>query len=207
MTLRVVGAGLGRTGTHSLKIALEQLLGGPCYHMTEVFGRPDDVPRWQRALDGDPGPWEDIFGGYSAGVDWPESAFWKPLSEAYPDAIILLSTRSSSDAWYASANDTIFEILRRGGIEDPAWNRMLTDMLSKFTPDLNDADAVKAAYERHNADVRATAAPERLVDWRPSDGWEPICTALGVAVPDTPFPHVNTTDEFRAMTGLAGGPS
>jgi hypothetical protein len=202
MTLRVVGAGLGRTGTHSLKLALEQLLGGPCYHMLEVLGRPDDVPRWQRAVDGDPGPWDDIFAGYTAAVDWPASAYWKPIGDAYPDAVILLSSRSSADAWYTSATATIFEIMRRGGPADDAWNHMTTGMLAQFTPDLNDAVATKAAYERHNADVRATAAPERLVDWHPGDGWEPICTALDVPVPDTPFPHVNTTDEFRQMAGL-----
>jgi hypothetical protein len=208
MALRVVGAGLGRTGTHSLKNALEQLLGGPCYHMLEVFGRPEDIPRWQRAIDGEPmsrAQWEEIMGGYVTAVDWPASAFWKSLSEAYPEAIILLSTRSSADAWYKSANDTIFEIMRRGAHPDPAWNRMTTDMLHAFTPDLNDAAATKAAYERHNADVRATAPPDRLVEWKPGDGWEPICAALNVAVPDTPFPHVNTTDEFRAMTGLDAG--
>jgi hypothetical protein len=204
MALRVVGAGLGRTGTHSLKLALEQLLDGPCYHMIEVFGRPDDVPKWQRAFDGDPGPWEELFGDYVAAVDWPAAAFWKPISEAYPDAIILLSTRSSADAWYTSANDTIFEIMRSGGPADEAWNRMVTGMLAQFTRDVNDAAAAKAAYERHNADVRATAAPERLVDWHPGDGWEPLCAALGVAVPDTPFPHVNTTEEFQAMMAGTG---
>jgi hypothetical protein len=201
MPLRVVGAGLGRTGTHSLKLALEQLLGGPCYHMLEVFGRPDDVPRWQRAVDGDPGPWDELFRDYTAAVDWPAAAWWKPISEAYPDAIILLSSRSSADAWYTSANDTIFGVMRRGGPPDEAWNRMVTGMLRQFTPDVNDAAAAKAAYERHNAEVRATAAPDRLVDWQPGDGWEPLCAALDVPVPDAPFPHVNTTEEFQAMMG------
>jgi len=203
MTLRVVGAGLGRTGTHSLKLALEQLLGGPCYHMLEVFGRPDDVVRWQRCVDGDPGPWEDIFGDYSAAVDWPASAYWKAISEAYPEAVILLSSRSSADAWYASATETIFEVVRRQTADVDAWNHMVMGMLGQFTPDLDDAAAAKAAYERHNAAVRATAPAERLVDWHPGDGWEPLCAALHVAVPDAPFPHVNTTNEFRQMTGLA----
>jgi hypothetical protein len=207
MALRVVGAGLGRTGTHSLKLALEQLLGGPCYHMLEVVGRPDDVPLWQRAVDGDPVPWDELFGDYSAAVDWPAAAFWKPISEAYPDAIVLLSSRSSADAWYTSATDTIFEIMRRGGPADEAWNRMVKGMLLQFTPDVNDAAAAKAAYERHNADVRATAAPERLVDWQPGDGWEPLCAALDVPVPDAPFPHVNTTEEFRAMMGGIADPA
>ena len=208
MALRVVGAGVGRTGTHSLKLALEQLLGGPCYHMVEVFGRPQDVPLWQRAVDGDQVPWDELFGDFVAAVDWPASGWWKPISEAYPDAIILLSTRSSADAWYQSATDTIFEIMRRGGQPDDAWNRMATGMLRQFTPDVNDAAATKAAYERHNADVRAGAAPDRLVEWHPGDGWEPLCTALGVPVPDTEFPHVNTTAEFQAMmAGIVDPPS
>lgn len=199
MGLRVVGAGLGRTGTHSLKLALEQLLGGPCYHMIEVFDRPADVPRWQRAIDGDPGPWDDIFGDYVAAVDWPAAWWWKPISEAYPDAIILLSSRSSADAWFKSASETIFDIMRKGGPPDEAWKRMATGMLAAFTPDVFDPEAAKAAYERHNANVRANAAPDRLVDWHPGDGWEPICAALGVPVPDNPFPHVNTTEDFQAM--------
>ena len=165
MTLKVVGAGIGRTGTHSLKLALEQLLGGPCYHMMEVFERPDDVPRWQAAFDGNPGPWDDIMGSYRAAVDWPAGAFWEPLSVEYPDAVILLSTRSSADAWYESASQTIFAAM--GGMPgmDDAWMRMAQTMISQFTPDTADADATKAAYERHNAYVRATRAgrsPARL---------------------------------------------
>jgi hypothetical protein len=202
MALRVVGSGVGRTGTHSLKLALEQLLGAPCYHMLEVFARPDDVPRWQRAFDGDPGPWEDIMGSYGAAVDWPAAAFWQPLSEAYSDAVILLSTRSSADAWYGSANDTIFEVMRHDPRPDDPWSRMATSMLHAFSPDIDDAAGMKAAYERHNADVRAQAPPERLVEWQPGDGWEPLCAALQVPVPETPFPHVNSKEEFRAMLGL-----
>jgi hypothetical protein len=206
MALKVVGAGVGRTGTHSLKVALEQLLDAPCYHMIEVFGRPDDVPRWQRAVDDDAGPWDDIFGSYVAAVDWPTSAFWEPISAAYPDAIILLSTRSSADAWYESASNTIFAAMDRFETENPEWIRMTRGMLGAFTPDVTDAAASKEAYERHNANVRATAPADRLVEWQPGDGWEPICAALKVPVPDAPFPHVNTTDEFRAMAGLDAAP-
>jgi hypothetical protein len=210
MALQVVGAGLGRTGTHSLKVALEQLLGGPCYHMVEVFGRPDDIPVWHRAMHGEMPDWDTFLAGYVAGVDWPISAFWRETSAAFPDAVVLLSTRSSSDAWWTSANDTIFQVTARGAganILDTgdAQVAMARDMLARqFTPDWNDPTAAKRAYELHNETVRATVPPERLVDWQPGDGWEPICAALGVAVPDAPFPHVNTTEEFRTMTGLDG---
>jgi len=212
MTLRVVGAGLGRTGTHSLKVALEQLLGGPCYHMLEVIDHPEYIQHWQDAVDGRPVDWDVVFEGYTAAVDWPASAFYKQLAEKYPDAVVLLSTRANADAWWNSADATIFEISRRDVPPDlpdflQRQMKMAQDMFSKtFTPDWQNPDAAKRAYERHNAEVRATIAPERLVEWQPGDGWGPLCRALGVAVPSESFPHVNSTAEFRAMLGLDATP-
>ena len=204
MSLRVVGAGLGRTGTHSLKNALERLLDAPCYHMIEVLGNPSFIAFWQDAIDGKPVDWEKVMHGYASAVDWPAAAFWRELADAYPDAIVLLSTRSSADAWWNSANATIFEISKRDAPPDFAdQQRMAVAMLTKtFTANWSDENEAKRAYEAHNAAVRAAVPSKRLVDWQPGDGWEPICAALAVPVPDEPFPHVNTTDEFRAMVGL-----
>jgi hypothetical protein len=206
VTLRVVGAGLGRTGTHSLKQALERLLDAPCYHMLEVFGRPDDIPVWQRALDDDSPDWSEFFADFGAAVDWPVAAFWSELSVAFPDAMVLLSTRDT-DGWWTSASRTIFDVTQRATPpDDPvmvAQMAMVTKLLEgRFTPGWRDEAAAKAAYEEHNRTVRATVPGERLVEWHPGDGWGPICTALGVPVPSEPFPHVNTASEFRAMTGL-----
>jgi hypothetical protein len=208
MALRVVGAGLGRTGTHSLKLALERLLGAPCYHMVEVLAHPEYAPYWRDAIAGRPADWAKVMDGYVAAVDWPAAAFWRPLADANPDAIILLSTRSSADAWWKSASATIFEVTGRPLPDDvPTEMRdmveMPTQMLKKtFTPHYRHEAAAKAAYEEHNANVRATAPKDRLVEWQPGDGWEPLCNALKLPVPDEPFPHVNTTDDFRAMLGL-----
>jgi hypothetical protein len=210
MTLRVVGAGLGRTGTHSLKIALEQLLGAPCYHMLEVLTHPGSVAIWQDAVDGKPVDWPAVMDGYAAAVDWPVVAFWSELADAFPDAIVLLSSRSSAEAWWKSANETIFAVTRRSIEADPnpevqAHLRMIEGLFERFTPAWNADDggeAARRAYDEHNAHVRATVPPSRLVDWRPGDGWEPICRALELPVPDEPFPHVNTTDEFLMMVGL-----
>lgn len=206
MTLRVVGAGLGRTGTNSLKLALERLLGGPCYHMMEVFGHPDDIAVWQRAVDGEPVDWHTLFAGYAACVDWPGCAFWPALVDEYPDALVLLSTRSSAQAWWKSADETIFAVGRRGAPDNPVMASQLRMILGiferHFTPEWADAAPAQAAYDLHNETVRASVPKERLLEWQPGDGWEPICTALGVAVPDEPFPHANSTDDFRAMAGL-----
>jgi Sulfotransferase domain len=204
MTLQVVGAGLGRTGTHSLKTALEQLLGGPCYHMIEVFGRPDDIPVWHAAVNGDMPDWNTFLADYRASVDWPASAFWRELSAANPDAVVLLSSRDA-DSWWKSASNTIFQISTREAPDEPMKSQMAMalDMFAKrFTPDWQDETKAKAAYEKHNADVRASVPADRLIDYRVGDGWEPICEKLGLAIPSEPYPHLNTTEEFRAMTGM-----
>lgn len=205
MTLRVVGAGLGRTGTHSLKVALERLLGAPCYHMLEVLAHPEHIAWWRQAIAGATPRWEDLLAGYAAAVDWPVAAFWDELSVAHPDAVVLLSVRDA-DSWWSSASHTIFDVQRREPPPDPPFrelSEMVTALLTqRFTPHWGDEHAAKAAYRRHNEQVRATVAPERLLEWRAGDGWAPICAALDLPVPDEPFPHVNTTSEFRALTGL-----
>jgi len=208
MALRVVGAGLGRTGTASLQLALQQLLDGRCYHMAEVFGRPDDIPVWHAAVNGSPPDWDGFFADFVATVDWPACAFWNELAAANPDAIVLLSTRSSTDAWWKSADDTIFQVSNRKIPPDAppmfaAQTAMAKDMFANtFTRDWEQETAAKHAYEQHNDAVRAGVDPARLVEWQPGDGWQPLCAALDVPVPDDPFPHVNTTADFRAMSGL-----
>lgn len=202
MTLRVVGAGVGRTGTNSLKEALGVLLGAPCYHMSEVFEHPEHVEVWHDALLGTTVDWDRLFAGYAAAVDWPAAALWRELAAAYPDAIVLLSVRDPDD-WWRSASSTIFAATDRDMPPELAeWRSMIDVMFDGFTPSWRDEHAAKAAFVHHNDQVRAAIAPERLVEWRPEDGWDPLCAALGVAVPDVPFPHTNTTADFRAMAGL-----
>jgi hypothetical protein len=204
MGLRVVGAGLGRTGTHSLKIALEQLLGGTCYHMVELFPRPQHIPLWHGAMVGREPDWDAMMTEFTAAVDWPTAAVWEELHVAFPDSVVLLSTRSSAEAWWKSFSETILQVMLRGNVapEMSEWFEMSVDMLNRLTPDYADHDAAIAAYAAHNERVRSTVAPDRLIDWTPADGWGPICAGLGLAEPAEPFPHVNTTDDFRAMAGL-----
>lgn len=205
MTIRIVGAGLGRTGTMSLKLALERLTGGRCYHMMEVFGRPDDVGAWAKACQGDMPDWRAFFSEFDACVDWPAAAFWREIADAFPDAPVLLSTRSSTDAWWRSVDKTIWEVGRKAmaspGERGP-WEQMHEGIMERFDPSWADESAAKAAYERHNAEVRASVPASRLIDWQPGDGWEPLAAALGVDVPDEPFPHVNSTEEFRTRAGM-----
>ena len=207
MGLKVVGAGLGRTGTNSLKLALEQLLGGRCHHMHEVFARPDVLmPLWTAALAGQP-DWPATFAGDVATVDWPGASFWRELATEYPDSLVLLSKRSSAAEWWASANRTIFTTLDVPGVppEFQAWLRTLEAFFAGVGVDPSEAETSMAAYDRHLDAVREAIPAERLVEWTTGDGWGPLCEALGVAEPDEPFPHVNTTEEFLAMVGAVSG--
>ncbi|MDQ1706610.1 MAG: hypothetical protein QOF18_2976 [Frankiaceae bacterium] len=201
--LQVVGAGVGRTGTHSLKLALDRLLDTPCYHMVEVLEHLDHMPTWHAAIRGEPVDWDSVLDGYAAIVDWPGAACWRELAGANPDAVVLLSTRADAATWLTSARATIMSTddsvdPRR---QDPAFEAfaaMIGDMFGAFEPQWRDDDAAIAAYERHNDAVRAEVPADRLVEWSPGDGWASLCAALGLPVPDEPFPHSNTTEEWIA---------
>jgi hypothetical protein len=202
MALRVVGAGLGRTGTNSLKLALEELLGGRCYHMLEAIQRPADTAVWKAALRGERVKWEVLLSEYVGTVDWPACALWREVAAANPDAIVLLSTRGSAEEWWESFSKTIVATLSQpvpAGEEDWAERRTMTlALMERLDPAWRERDAAMAAYDRHNETVRTAAPSDRLAEWQPGDGWEPICAALGVSVPRKPFPHTNTAAQFRA---------
>jgi hypothetical protein len=202
MSLKVVGAGVGRTGTASLKLALEQLLEGRCHHMLDILNDHSQVPGWTDAIEGRDVDWQKLLSGYTAQVDWPGASFWCELSAANPDALVVLSSRDP-EAWYRSASDTIFNVFNNPppGLEQ--WFTSVHRMFGeRFSDDLGNPTAMMDAFEGHNAEVRAGVAGDRLLEWTASDGWEPLCERLGVPVPHEPFPVTNTTNETRAIIGL-----
>ena len=199
MDLRVIGAGLPRTGTHSLKLALEQLLGRRCYHMSEIPGHPFDLgPGWDRALAGRTPSWDTLLRGYVATVDWPASMFWRELSDVNPDALVLLSVRDSAETWWQSLNETILPIARQALTPDWKEGRGLLDLLERFTGRANwdDPATLMAAYQKHNDMVRQTIPQNRLLVWKASGGWPPLSQALDLPIPDQPFPWVNRRSEW-----------
>lgn len=202
--LRVIGAGLPRTGTMTLKHALETLLGAPCHHMSEVFAHLDTHPAgFLAAAGGGPVDWDGLLAGYAAAVDWPASAFYAELAEAYPDAVVVLSRRDSFDTWWRSCSDTIFKGMDDGADETGEWIDMIAAVWDKTFEGAprTDRDAVEAAYRRYHERVRATIPAERLVEFTTGAGWAPLCDALGLPVPSAPFPHLNTTKEWQERTG------
>lgn len=177
-------------------------MGGTCHHMFEV-DTAEQARGWQAAAEGNPPDWHEFLADYTALVDWPGASFWPELSEAFPDALVLLSVRDSLDQWYDSASNTIFKPGTEPD-EDPdgSWQarrdmwKAITS--NRFTSDLLDRDAAIAAAAAHNQAVIDTIPAERLLVYRSGDGWEPICEALGLPVPDEPYPHTNTREQFNA---------
>jgi hypothetical protein len=208
MALKLIGAGLGRTGTLSLKSALERIGYGPCYHMMEVLAEPERGRQWLQKTQSGAHDWEGIFRGYRATVDWPAAAFWRELVERYPDAKVLLSVRDP-DRWYDSLMNTIYPVMTQGLPERaPASLGDFYDMVhalifeQTFGGQLADRAHAKRVFEQHNQAVIDTVPASRLLVYRPGDGWEPICSFLEVSVPKEDFPHLNDTTWYRARTGL-----
>ena len=197
--LKIIGAGVGRTGTHSLKLALNQLGLGPTYHMEEIiFDMQRKLPQWQAVVAGKP-DWAAIFEGYNSAVDWPTASYYRELHAAYPDAKFILTHRTT-DSWLDSFSGTIYQIL--SDLEQAPepmrpWLRMVVKALAKAGFELGrDREQLGAAFEAHNAAVKAAIPAPRLLVFQAKDGWEPLCGFLGKSVPDEPFPRTNNREEF-----------
>lgn len=217
--MRVIGAGFGRTGTTSLKAALEELGFDPAYHLTEAFRHPEHVDSWQAARRGKDVDWETFLSGYEVAVDWPACAFYWELMEAFPEAAVILTVRDP-ERWYESVRSTIYGINRiSSGPARPAFAlaslfapgvtgvvHLANDLVWRDTFDGRFDDRAHAieAFERHNGEVERRVPPGRLLVYDVRDGWGPLCDFLGVEAPDKPFPHLNDTREMRRrLLGIA----
>ncbi|MEM6708076.1 MAG: sulfotransferase family protein [Pseudomonadota bacterium] len=203
MPLEIVGAGFGRTGTLSLKFALEKLGFGPCYHMMEVHKNEGHEALWTAAADGQTMDWASLFQDYRAAVDWPSCNWWREQLAAFPRASVILSHRDP-DAWYRSVMNTIYAHSCAGRDSDDGRRRAAAAMAFEviwdgvFDGRLDDRDHVIDCFLRHNQAVRETVPAAQLLEYQPGDGWEPLCAFLEVPVPDEPYPRVNSTAEFNS---------
>lgn len=198
MTLSVVGAGLGRTGTASLKVALEILGLGKCHHMSEVFGSPEQVDLWTKAAAGKP-DWPAIFNDYGAAVDFPAAAFWRELAAFYPNAKVILSLRDPQK-WYESTQETILSPLAVKSMPSMPFAPVVKNVVWRFFDDeVHDRDHLIATFNRHNDAVRKAIPKERLLVFDAKDGWAPLCAFLGRPVPAEAFPRANSKEEMRPM--------
>jgi len=208
MSLKVIGAGFGRTGTLSLKRALEELRLGPCYHMIEVNAHPQHDASWLALAKGESSDWRPMLKGYASTVDWPTTSIWKALAAANPQARIILTLRDP-EAWYASAAATIFArmlefVSMRASPDavDPVRRRhmeMINTLIveNTFGGSLAKEHAI-AVFNAHNEEVRHLVPRKQLLVYEPGEGWEPVCAFLDAPIPTTPYPKVNTTDDFAS---------
>jgi Sulfotransferase domain len=202
MALSIVGAGFGRTGTASMKMALEILGQGPCHHMKELLANPAQLALWRLVARGDNPDWNAAFAGYRCAVDWPSAFFWRELSAFYPHAKILLTVRDA-ESWYASMDKTILKTLRESTDPDSVSIKLIAERV--FDGRLDDRAHAIAVYERNTAEVQAAFDGDRLLTYKLGDGWEKLCRFLGKPVPDTPFPRSNSAEEFNAMFATKDG--
>ena len=215
--LQVIGVGFARTGTTSLSAALDILGLGPCYHMFEVMNDPARVRQWLDIARGAEPHWDRVFDGYRSAVDWPVAAYWQELADAYPDAKLVLTVRDP-DSWYDSVRRTIFKIRidPPGGVAGAAAR-----LAEKVSPDLRaflamthetieqplfdgrltDRAYMTSVFTRHIEQVQAAFPAGRLLTFRATDGWPPLCDFLGVPVPDRPYPRENSSAEFGRIAG------
>ena len=215
MTLTVIGAGYGRTGTMSTYTALNQL-GFPCYHMIEVLmnkANKRHLGFWHKVANSPSGKqfdWDETLAKYTAAVDNPTCCVWRELMLAYPDAKVLLTLHPKGpEAWYESTIDTIY-------FTENVWQFKVLELFTPFGRTFGDMsrkliwqrnlkgtmeDRAKAVahYKQHIEDVRAAVPPEKLLIFTVTEGWGPLCKFLGLPVPATPFPNVNDREEVKKI--------
>jgi hypothetical protein len=215
--MKLIGVGFGRTGTMSLKAAIEEL-GFPCFHMIDlVMGahRERDIAHWSRIADGEPVDWQDVFEPWEATIDWPGCSRWEQLIDVFPEAPVLLNVREF-DGWYRSCENTLLAVKQaamadelpedanREGPSPELWE-IIEKMIwqGDFQGMFADREWTRRMYDDRIETIKRTVAPERLIVWELGrDGWEPIAKALGVEAPDKPFPRLHDTNEFRTEFGL-----
>lgn len=220
MSLKVIGTGLGRTGTHSLKLALEILGFGKCYHMMELFQQPERLKYFKKAEKGESVKWNELFEGYNSAVDYPVARYYKQITQYYPEAKVIHTLRDP-ESWYESAMATIFwaskpyslKILKlavhlpfsseaRRRIPVLLYNRKLSEW--EFGKDLKNKKKVIEKYNEHIKEVVRIIPGERLLLFDPKGGWEPLCKFLDVRVPPAPYPKSNTRQEFLSRVEIIG---
>ncbi|MFG1949028.1 sulfotransferase family protein [Nonomuraea sp. NPDC048826] len=208
--MKVIGAGFGRTGTRSLKAALEQLGFGPCHHMSTLIAEPYRIRHWLDVGEGRSRDWDALFAGFGSAVDWPAAAYWRELAAHYPEAKVVLTVRDP-ERWYESVSGTIFASALAERRPLPPHRRLVRRLVSRRAPDfalyprmagatvmdrvfdgrVDDKAHVLEVYGRHQAEVRAAIPTDRLLVFDVRDGWAPLCAFLGVPVPPEPFPQAN----------------
>jgi hypothetical protein len=211
--LKLINAGLGRTGTTSLKVALDRLGFGPCYHMFDIVTSEERLEQWEKIVcDGQRPGWEAVFGGYTSAVDGPSAIYYEQLMKAFPEAKIVLTIRDA-ERWYQSTYDTLYQFAvkyrenptENGSRQSRVYHVMNTMVWNGlFGGRFSDKEYAIEVYRNHNDEVIRSVDPGNLLVYEVKQGWEPLCAFLGADVPPEDFPHVNDNESMRKMIGQLG---
>ena len=209
MSISLIGAGFGRTGTLSLKSALETLGYNKCHHMIEVIRNPGEADQWLQAIDAQTVDWQSLLHGYQATVDWPACHFYRELAEYYPEAKVLLSVRDPQQ-WFESMSATTLRVIRERmqplDVDEPKNLGIELVVKAAFESEIDDVEHGVRMFNQHTKEVVAAIDPDRLLIFDVGEGWEPLCQFLEKPVPDVDFPRVNSRDEFDDIFFGSGGP-
>ena len=202
MGLKILGAGFGRTGTQSLKLAIEALNLGPCHHMYEIRKNLALLPAWTALGQGKPADWDEMFKGFNSQVDWPGAAYWRQLADHFPDAKVILTTRDP-DRWFDSMQKTIAPFMASRGTHKDAFQNEIGELIFNaigqpiFDDRMTDRAYCTQRFLAHIDEVKSVIAPERLLVYDVKQGWDPLCKFLNVDIPAEDFPATNTSDDFN----------
>jgi hypothetical protein len=207
MSLQIIGPGFGRTGTRSLKAALELLGFGPCHHMQTLFSDPTQLAFWKTLAAGGTVDWQEVFADFQSQIDWPGAHVWRELLQAFPEARVVFSTRPA-EAWWNSYARTVGKLRRlyptlpvQANVTETLDTMKQVMICRGIDPEMNNREVAIAAFHRQHAEVRAAVPPERLLVFAIGDGWTPLCNFLKVPVPDTLFPSLNDSGDFWSRFG------
>ncbi|GAA0341299.1 sulfotransferase family protein [Actinoallomurus spadix] len=215
--LKLINAGLGRTGTTSLKVALERLGFGPCYHMFDIVGSEERLKQWEEIVcEGRRPDWGAVFDGYTSAVDGPCAIYYREVMAAFPDAKMILTVRDA-ERWYQSTYDTLYQFAVKSEENPPPADSRQSRMYrvtntmtwsGLFNGRFSDKEYAIEVFHAHNREVIRDVDPDNLLVYDVRQGWEPLCAYLGVDVPAADFPHANDSESMRAFLrkgfGVAG---
>ncbi|XP_032221795.2 uncharacterized protein LOC5520812 [Nematostella vectensis] len=189
--MKIIGAGLPKTGTKSLASALMHLGYNVHDHPEQIQFHCDE---YIAAFEGQMPNFEEMYANVDATTDLPASIFYKEIFKAFPDAKVILSVRDDEESWRRS-------LLKTVGVVSSMTNNPLLIVCRTLTPTGRKYSRIlrfimnylknEIDYTKHNGDVMANIPAKQLLVFNPKDGWEPLCAFLGAEVPAIPYPRVN----------------
>jgi sulfotransferase family protein len=216
MSIKIIGAGLPRTGTTTLKRSLEILGYGKCYHMKELLVNPDMLPTWLELENTGNTDWDKLYDGYEATVDFPGYPWYKEHMKRYPDAKVILTVRSF-ESWHKSAYNTIWKagpqtipeklVMMIKLLLNPQLRKVIKCIKfvkrnvweKHFEGRFEDKAFAEKIFNQHIENVKANVPADKLLIYEVKDGWKPLCEFLGVPEPPEPLPHLNKKENFKTM--------